>query len=219
MYSTISSSARCLDLFVQVFQGLKANIGAEVAKKGARNEKLTKKSLEANSDAYAYAPMMARNGPSRSAKGKAKAYGPPTRASPRLAALRAQVATIPTLEAPVAPAVPTPPSTRRTARISVKYYSMKHSDSGGPSNVAPVDNNPIEVNSDFESELKPEHTIRNLVEMEEPKEDPEEDPEEEPEEGNQGDEKSDEIYFANYFELAPANSSNESCTGPPPANI
>ncbi|MED6158809.1 hypothetical protein PIB30_036222 [Stylosanthes scabra] len=35
-----------------------AKIGAEVAKEGARNEEITKKSLEANSDAYVYAPMV-----------------------------------------------------------------------------------------------------------------------------------------------------------------
>ncbi|MED6175999.1 hypothetical protein PIB30_083696 [Stylosanthes scabra] len=168
--------------------------------------------------------IMARNGPSTSAKGKGKAYGPPTRAFPRLAALRAQAATNPTPETPVAPVVPSPPTTRRTTRISMKYYSMKLADRGGPSNVAPVDNDPIEVSSDSESELKPENAIRNLVEIEEepeeePEEDPEEDPEEELEEENQGEEQSDEIYFANYFELAPANSSDESCTGPPPANI
>ncbi|MED6113636.1 hypothetical protein PIB30_072716 [Stylosanthes scabra] len=34
-------------------------IGVEVAKEGMRNEEITKKSLEANSDAYAYAPMVA----------------------------------------------------------------------------------------------------------------------------------------------------------------
>ncbi|MED6158811.1 hypothetical protein PIB30_036224 [Stylosanthes scabra] len=141
---------------------------------------------------------MDRNGPSPSAKGKAKAYGHPTRASPRLAALRAQVATNLTPEAPVVPAVPVPPTTRRTARISVKYYSMKLADMGGPFNVAPADNDPIEVSSDSESELKPEDTIKNLVEMEEePEEDPEEDPGEDPEEDleeeNQGEEPRDEI--------------------------
>ncbi|MED6113185.1 hypothetical protein PIB30_068516 [Stylosanthes scabra] len=80
-----------------------------------------------------------------------KAYGSPTRASPRLIALRAQAATIPTPKAPVAPAVPAPLTARRTARISVKYYSMKLADRGGPSNVAPVDNDPIEVSSDWSS--------------------------------------------------------------------
>ncbi|MED6175478.1 hypothetical protein PIB30_078744, partial [Stylosanthes scabra] len=36
--------------------------GAVVAKKGARNEKITKKSLKANSDAYAYAlPRLGRH--------------------------------------------------------------------------------------------------------------------------------------------------------------
>ncbi|MED6186948.1 hypothetical protein PIB30_071642 [Stylosanthes scabra] len=153
--------------------------------------------------------MMARNGPSPSAKGKGKVHGPPTRTSPRLVALRAQGAVNPTAEAPFTPAVPAPPTTRRTARIFVKYYSMKLADRGGPSNVAPVDNDPIKISSDSESELKPEDTIRNLVEIEEePEKDPEEDPEEEPKEENQGEAQSDEIYFANYFELAPANRSD-----------
>ncbi|MED6224574.1 hypothetical protein PIB30_085403 [Stylosanthes scabra] len=174
-------------------------------------------------DPGAYASL-ARNGPSPSAKGKDKAYGPLTRVSPRLAALRAQAAANLTPEALVAPAIPTPPTTRRTAWISVKYYSMNLADRGGPSNVALVDKDPIELSSDSQLELKPEDTIKNLVEVEkepeeEPEEDPEEDPEEEPEEENQGEEQIDEIYFANFFELAPANSSNESCTGPPPANI
>ncbi|MED6153209.1 hypothetical protein PIB30_099503, partial [Stylosanthes scabra] len=35
-----------------------AKIGAEVAKKGSGNEEIMKKSLEGNSDAYAYAPMV-----------------------------------------------------------------------------------------------------------------------------------------------------------------
>ncbi|MED6201714.1 hypothetical protein PIB30_097828 [Stylosanthes scabra] len=61
---------------------------------------------------------------------------------------------------------------------------MKLADRGGRSNVAPEDNDPIEVSSDSESELKPEDTIINLVEIgeEHPEEEWEEDPEEEIEE-------------------------------------
>ncbi|MED6189737.1 hypothetical protein PIB30_098893 [Stylosanthes scabra] len=57
MFSPVSRSARCLDLFVQAFQVLIGQdwIREEVAKKGARNERIMKKSLEANSSTYAYA--------------------------------------------------------------------------------------------------------------------------------------------------------------------
>ncbi|MED6152610.1 hypothetical protein PIB30_093654 [Stylosanthes scabra] len=61
---------------------------------------------------------MARNGPSASAKGKAKAYGPPTRASPRLAALRSQAAINSQPEAPVTPAVLALAIAKWTARMS-----------------------------------------------------------------------------------------------------
>ncbi|MED6215419.1 hypothetical protein PIB30_113473, partial [Stylosanthes scabra] len=47
---------------------------------------------------------MAHKGSSPSTKGKGKAYGPPTRASSRLAALRSQSAANPPLETPVTPA-------------------------------------------------------------------------------------------------------------------
>ncbi|MED6201356.1 hypothetical protein PIB30_094146, partial [Stylosanthes scabra] len=80
---------------------------------------------------------MARNRPSLSAKGKTKAYGPPTRASPRLVALRSQSAANSQPEAPVTPAVPGPATAKRIARMSVKSYSMKLADRDGPSNIAP----------------------------------------------------------------------------------
>ncbi|MED6174435.1 hypothetical protein PIB30_068936, partial [Stylosanthes scabra] len=53
---------------------------------------------------------MAPNGPSPSAKGKGKAYRPPTRASPRLTALRSQSGANPQPKTPVTPVViaPTP---------------------------------------------------------------------------------------------------------------
>ncbi|MED6172413.1 hypothetical protein PIB30_049816 [Stylosanthes scabra] len=63
--------------------------------------------------------------PSPLAKGKAKMHALPTRASPRLAAFRARLATASRPVAPVTSAVPAPPKARRTARISVKYYSRQ----------------------------------------------------------------------------------------------
>ncbi|MED6123254.1 hypothetical protein PIB30_047409 [Stylosanthes scabra] len=55
--------------------------------------------------------QMARNRPSPSAKGKANAYGPPTRASPRLTALRSQPAANGQPETPVTPTIGAPTST------------------------------------------------------------------------------------------------------------
>ncbi|MED6207080.1 hypothetical protein PIB30_032532 [Stylosanthes scabra] len=81
---------------------------------------------------------MARNGPPPSAKGKAKAYGPPTRASPRLVALRSQSAIKSQPEAPVTPAVPALATAKRIARMLVNSYSMKLADRDGPSNIAPT---------------------------------------------------------------------------------
>ncbi|MED6116262.1 hypothetical protein PIB30_098481 [Stylosanthes scabra] len=91
---------------------------------------------------------MACIGPSPSAKGKAKAYGPPTRASPRLAAMRARLAANSHPETSAAPVIPTPPTARRTARISVKNYCKKLAERDGPSTTAK--NAPIEINSDSE---------------------------------------------------------------------
>ncbi|MED6172952.1 hypothetical protein PIB30_054696 [Stylosanthes scabra] len=42
----------------QRFISTAAKTGAKVAKEGAKNEEIIKKSLEANSDAYPYAPMV-----------------------------------------------------------------------------------------------------------------------------------------------------------------
>ncbi|MED6210016.1 hypothetical protein PIB30_060127 [Stylosanthes scabra] len=81
---------------------------------------------------------MTRSGPSPTAKEKAKAYGLPTRALPRLAALRSQSAANSCPEAPIIPVVPAPATAKRTARMSVKSYSMKLTNRGGPSNVAPT---------------------------------------------------------------------------------
>ncbi|MED6139161.1 hypothetical protein PIB30_081329 [Stylosanthes scabra] len=76
---------------------------------------------------------MARDGPSPSAKGKAKVRTLPTRVSPRLTAQRAQAST-PSPATIFPPAVPTPAVARRTAQISAK---------GGPSNVAPTNRTPL----------------------------------------------------------------------------
>ncbi|MED6149742.1 hypothetical protein PIB30_065538 [Stylosanthes scabra] len=54
---------------------------------------------------------MAWNGLSPSAKGKAKVYGPPTRASHRLAALRSQPVANRQPETPVTPTIGAPTST------------------------------------------------------------------------------------------------------------
>ncbi|MED6212063.1 hypothetical protein PIB30_079640 [Stylosanthes scabra] len=80
---------------------------------------------------------MARSGPP-STKGNAKAYGPPTQALHRLVALRSQSAANSYPEALVTPAILTPAIAKRTAQMSVKSYSMKLTDRGGPSNVAPT---------------------------------------------------------------------------------
>ncbi|MED6171756.1 hypothetical protein PIB30_043725 [Stylosanthes scabra] len=88
-----------------------------------------------------------------------KAYELPTRASPRLAALRARSAATPYLEAPITPAVRAPDTTRKTARISVKNYSMRLANRGGPSIVSPITNTPIKISSDSETGSKPEDIV------------------------------------------------------------
>ncbi|MED6137817.1 hypothetical protein PIB30_068589 [Stylosanthes scabra] len=108
---------------------------------------------------------MARNGPSPLAKRKGKGYGPPTRESPWLAALRARLAANSYPETPVTP-VALAPTARRTARIFVKYYSMRLANKGGPSNVTPTNYDPIEIGSDFETESQLEDTDNELVTME-----------------------------------------------------
>ncbi|MED6153248.1 hypothetical protein PIB30_100054, partial [Stylosanthes scabra] len=116
----------------------------------------------------------------------------------RLAVLRTRLAAESQLKTPILPGIPAPPSARRTARISVKYYSMNLAERDGPSSIPPTNYSPIEIDSDSEIEAQPEDTNVELVDMEEEpeeesEEDPEEDPEEEPEEENQGEEQSDEI--------------------------
>ncbi|MED6123807.1 hypothetical protein PIB30_052957 [Stylosanthes scabra] len=113
---------------------------------------------------------MARNGPSPSAKGKAKAYGPPTPASPKLAALRARSVANPQPETPTTPAViaPTPslpPKKRPSQKTAGRTFIQ-----------APKEQEVIAVSID--SEPEPEIAEKN--------EDVEEDPEEGSEEAHQG---------------------------------
>ncbi|MED6201806.1 hypothetical protein PIB30_098796 [Stylosanthes scabra] len=126
---------------------------------------------------------MARNGLSPSAKVKAKVRTIPMRASPRLAALRAQASPSspalvpPAIEhpAPVTLAIPAPAVGRRTAHISVKSVgrrSMRLAARGGPSTIAPMNCTPIEISSDFEPEPKLEDAILEMESEEDPKEAP-----------------------------------------------
>ncbi|MED6164304.1 hypothetical protein PIB30_088422 [Stylosanthes scabra] len=113
---------------------------------------------------------MARKGPSPSAKGKAKAYGPPTQASPRLAAMRSQPAANSQPETPVTQAInaPTsslPPKKRPIQKKAGRIFFQ-----------APKEK---EVNA-LSSKSEPEHKIAGKEENVE--EDPEEGPEEEEEE-------------------------------------
>ncbi|MED6221885.1 hypothetical protein PIB30_059112 [Stylosanthes scabra] len=178
--------------------------------------------------------QIARKGSSPLAKGKAIAYGPPTRTSPRLAAMRACLAANSRPEIPDAPVTPAPPIARRTARISVKYYSMKLVDRDGPS--LATNHTPIEIDSDSEEEDPEEDPEEDSEEERKNEQEEEEDPkmdlegeqkeeeaiegvqEEEAGEQNSDDDEYDQIYFEDYFELAPSASSDESSTGSPPTN-
>ncbi|MED6188492.1 hypothetical protein PIB30_086480 [Stylosanthes scabra] len=138
---------------------------------------------------------MAGNKPSHSAKGKAKAY--PTRASPRLAALRSQSTAKPQPETPVTPAVtaPTPslPPKKRPIQKAAGEGTSKataqsfHKQSQGIAAIghtfiqASKEQEVIAISSDSEPEPAIKDTIREIVEMDEDEEeDPEEDPEEAP---------------------------------------
>ncbi|MED6196365.1 hypothetical protein PIB30_046774 [Stylosanthes scabra] len=117
---------------------------------------------------------MAGGKSSPSAKGKTKVYALPTRASPRLATLRAQSAATSYPETPVTPTVLAPVTAKRTARMFVKYYSMRLANMGGLSNVTQPSHTPIEIISDSETNSKPKDTIQGM--SEEQQEDLEEDP-------------------------------------------
>ncbi|MED6137468.1 hypothetical protein PIB30_065298 [Stylosanthes scabra] len=112
---------------------------------------------------------------SLSAKGKAKAYGPPTRASPRIAALRSQSAANPQPETPVTPAVTTPTPTLPPKKRPIQKAA------GRTFIQTPKEQEVIAISSDSEPELAIKDTIHEIVEMEEDEEeDPEEDSEEAP---------------------------------------
>ncbi|MED6113914.1 hypothetical protein PIB30_075261 [Stylosanthes scabra] len=173
---------------------------------------------------------MARNGPSPSANGKAKAYGPPTRAFPRLATLRSQAVANSQLETPVTPAnnVPTssqPPKKRpiqmaisegtsKAAARSFRRRSQRIAAIGRTFFQASEEQEVISVSSDSEPEPK---ILKEVEEVEEdPEEDPveapqgagieeedEENPEEDPMEGNAAEEGvHEEDDFADYWALA-----------------
>ncbi|MED6126403.1 hypothetical protein PIB30_078012 [Stylosanthes scabra] len=95
---------------------------------------------------------MARNGPSPSAKGKGKIYRPPTRTSPRLAALQAQAATNLALETPDKLATTTPSTLSRKPRMRIKYFTKQLTDREDHPNIGSPSQNPININSDSEEE-------------------------------------------------------------------
>ncbi|MED6114954.1 hypothetical protein PIB30_085470 [Stylosanthes scabra] len=149
---------------------------------------------------------MACKGPSPTAKGKGKAYGPPTRASPRLAALRSQSATKPQPETPV---TPTCCHCAKTELASQETSYPK----------APKEQEVIAVSSD--SEPEPEIAGENEDVGEDPEEGPgeahqdtemeeeeeEEDPKEDPEEENVAEEGvHEEDDFADHWALVRSDS-------------
>ncbi|MED6164992.1 hypothetical protein PIB30_095452 [Stylosanthes scabra] len=165
---------------------------------------------------------MARKGPSPSAKGKAKAYGPLTRASPRLAAGGKS-------------------PTQNTSHSSHQCTNIKPADEEVSDDKIHAKKEPDhkiagkEENVEEDPEEGPEEVHQDAgTEEEEEEEDLEEDPEEDnaAEEGVRV-----EDDFADYWALVrsdsknnigndyrfagnagPTNSSTGSCTGPPPAN-
>ncbi|MED6116622.1 hypothetical protein PIB30_101925 [Stylosanthes scabra] len=109
---------------------------------------------------------MARNGLSPSAKGKAKAFGPLTRASPRLVALRSQPAANPQPETPVTPTISAPTSSLPPKKRPIQKGGRRRH---------------LQSCSEFlPSDSEPEPEM--VKETEDVEEDPEEDPVEEPEE-------------------------------------
>ncbi|MED6221847.1 hypothetical protein PIB30_058617 [Stylosanthes scabra] len=114
----------------------------------------------------------------------AKAYAPSTRASPRLAALRAQASppsptpSLPPKKRPI-PAtspIPKPSAGKRTTRISIKpvfRHSQRIAARSGPPTSAPKEKVIIEISSNAVPEHRLEDTICEVVKMDE---DHEEDP-------------------------------------------
>ncbi|MED6176408.1 hypothetical protein PIB30_087937 [Stylosanthes scabra] len=94
-----------------------------------------------NMDAHLMAP-----------KGKGKIYGPPTRASPRLATLRAQAATNLACETPDTPAVTAISTLGRKPRMRVKYLTKQLAARDAPPSIGSTSRNPIAISSDSEKE-------------------------------------------------------------------
>ncbi|MED6164021.1 hypothetical protein PIB30_085589 [Stylosanthes scabra] len=143
---------------------------------------------------------MDRNGPSPSTKGKGKAFGPPTRASPRLAALRSQPGAKPQPETPATPTISAPASslppkkcqiqkkagegTSKAAALSFRRRSQRIAAIGRTFFHTPTEQKIIALSSESEPEhklagkeegLEEAHQDAGLEEQEE-EEDPEEDP-------------------------------------------
>ncbi|MED6107755.1 hypothetical protein PIB30_017021 [Stylosanthes scabra] len=87
-------------------------------------------------------------------KGKGKVYGPLTRASPRLAALRAQVAARNAPEAPITPASFAPPNLGRKPRMRVKYFTERRILAERDPSAYTVSSsaNPMDISSELEEE-------------------------------------------------------------------
>ncbi|MED6225612.1 hypothetical protein PIB30_095353 [Stylosanthes scabra] len=152
-------------------------------------------------------------------KGKEEVRAPPTRMSPRLAALRA-----PHPETPI-PEIPRVPKMRRTARISVKPVWLQFPErvlaERRPSIATTEEKVVITDSSDSETSKKVEDDNMEFVAMDEPfvqmeeveeeeeEEDPEEDPEEKEEEG-EVEYFRDEENYEDYFSEENDNSSNGS---------
>ncbi|MED6138833.1 hypothetical protein PIB30_078191 [Stylosanthes scabra] len=118
--------------------------------------------------------QIASDKPSPSTKGNAKAYGPPTRASPRFAALRSQSVANPRPETPVIPAVIAPTPSLPPKKRPIRKVA------------APKEQEVIAISSD--SEPEPE-----IVEKDEDvEEDPEEDPDEAPQDAGMEEEEEEE---------------------------
>ncbi|MED6187086.1 hypothetical protein PIB30_073015 [Stylosanthes scabra] len=159
-------------------------------------------------------------------KGKGKIYGPPTRASLRLDALRAQAATNLAHETPDTLAVTATSALGRKPRMRVKYLTKQLAARDAPPSIGSTSRNPITNQNPREKEPEgpgADHEMDpnlDFEEEEDSKEEEEEDPEEEeePEEQNEMEEEQEEAEqdpndddeFQDYFTLAPPASPDSS---------
>ncbi|MED6200493.1 hypothetical protein PIB30_085649 [Stylosanthes scabra] len=138
-------------------------------------------------------------------KGKGKIYGTSTRASLRLAVLRARAATNLTLETPDTPAVAAPSALDRKPRMRVKYFIKQLAARDNPPSMGSTSWNPIDISNDSE-EVDPE---KDPKEEEPEEENPEMNSEEEvleniPEEGLAADQDlEDEVTEEEDIEMIP----------------